>query len=57
MKRIEIDGKFFRLRKGRLVEIPAQWLGQVTYPQTIRKRASKRGQGRRFKAKAVRGAA
>jgi len=40
-KRIEIDGKFFRRRRGKLVEIPAEWLGEVLHPQTMRKRASK----------------
>jgi len=38
MKRIEIDGKFYRKRRGELVEIPPEWVGQVTYPQTIKKR-------------------
>ena len=41
MKRIEKDGKFYRLRRGKLVEIPAEWVGKVTTPQTIRSRASK----------------
>ena len=30
-----------RLRRGRLVEIPPEWVGRTTHPQTIRKRASK----------------
>jgi hypothetical protein len=30
-----------RLRRGKVVEIPARWLGNVTTPQTIRSRASK----------------
>jgi hypothetical protein len=42
MKRIEKDGKFYRMRRGELVEIPAAWLGQVVYPQTVRERSSKR---------------
>lgn len=54
MRRIEIDGKFFRRRRGRLVEIPPEWVGRTVDPQTIRKRASKRGQGRRFKRKCQR---
>ena len=41
-KRIQADNKFFRLRRGKLVEIPADWIGKVTHPQTIRKRASKK---------------
>jgi hypothetical protein len=30
-----------RRRRGRLVPIPLRWLGEVTHPQTIRKRPSK----------------
>lgn len=41
-KRIELDGKFWRRRRGRLVEIPEEWVGKVTDRQTIRKRKSKR---------------
>jgi hypothetical protein len=41
MKRIEKDGKFYRMRRGKLVEIPAEWIGEVVYPQTVRERASK----------------
>jgi hypothetical protein len=40
-KRIEIDGKFYRERRGKLVEIPQEWVGNVTHPQTMRKRPSK----------------
>lgn len=40
-KRIEKDGKFYRLRRGVLVEIPAEWVGNVTTKQAIRKRNSK----------------
>ncbi len=53
-KRIEINGKFYRLRRGELVEIPGEWLGKVTHPQTIRKRPSKATQGRRYKRKVQR---
>lgn len=53
-KRIEIDGKFYRRRRGGLVEIPTEWVGKVTHPQTIAKRASKKGRGRRFKRKCQR---
>lgn len=42
MSRIEKDGKFYRMRRGKLVEIPAEWVGQVVYPQTVRERASNR---------------
>ena len=41
MKRIEKDGKFYRMRRGKLVEIPAEWVGEVVYPQTLRERPSK----------------
>lgn len=41
MKPLIKDGKFYRWRRGVLVEIPPEWLGQVTSPQTIRKRPSK----------------
>lgn len=51
-KRIVRDGKFFRVRKGREVEIPTKWVGNVTFPQTIRKRPSKLG--RRYKQKVKR---
>ncbi len=48
-KRIEIDGIFYRKRRNKLVEIPEEWVGKTTHPQTIRKRPSKKGQGRKFK--------
>lgn len=38
MKRIEIDGKFYRMRRGKLVEIPVKWLGNITTAKTIRQR-------------------
>jgi hypothetical protein len=41
MKRIEKDGKFYRMRRGKLVEIPAEWVGDTVHPQTIRERQSK----------------
>lgn len=41
MKRMEKDGKFYRMRRGKLVEIPAEWIGEVVYRQTVRERASK----------------
>ena len=39
--RVQIGDKFYRRRRGRLVEIPPEWVGQVTDAQTIRKRPSK----------------
>lgn len=53
-KRIKIDGKFYRMREGRMVEIPPEWVGNVTHPQTIKKRASKGNNGRRWKKKVQR---
>lgn len=40
-KRIEIDGKFYRRRRGKLVLIPEKWVGRHPTSQTIRKRPSK----------------
>lgn len=40
-KRIEIDGKYYRMRKGKLVQIPDEWVGHTLHPQTKRKRPSK----------------
>jgi hypothetical protein len=53
-KRIEVNGKAYRMRRGKLVEIPEEWVGKVTHPQTIRKRPSKKCQGRRFRRKVMR---
>ena len=53
MKRIEIDGKYYRIRRGVLVEIPPQWVGKVPYPQTIRKCKSKKD-GKNFGRKVIR---
>lgn len=36
--RKEIDGKFYRKRRGVWVEIPREWLNNVTTPCTIRQR-------------------
>ena len=50
-KRIEKDGKFYRMRRGKLVEIPEEWVGKVTTPQTIAKRPSKMTNKARMKNK------
>jgi len=42
------DGKFWRKRRGEWVEIPPEWVGKVTYKQTIMKRPSKEG-GKRYR--------
>ena len=36
----EIDGEYFRMRNGKLVKIPDEWVGKVTHKQTMRKRKS-----------------
>ena len=41
-KRIERDGKFYRIRRGKEVEIPEQWVGKTVHPQELRSRNSKR---------------
>ena len=40
-KRIEIDGKYFRVRRGKLVEIPSEWVGRYPSQKHIRQRPSK----------------
>jgi hypothetical protein len=40
-KRVEKDGKIYRVRRGKLVEIPPKWVGVFASPQTIAKRPSK----------------
>lgn len=40
-KRIIKDGKAYRYRRGKLVEIPKEWVGVVTSRQTIKNRHSK----------------
>lgn len=41
MKRLDVGNKSFRRRRGKWVEVPEEWVGQVPNPQTIRKRQSK----------------
>ena len=40
-KVIERDGKHYRIRRGKEVEIPAEWVGKTVSKQTINKRPSK----------------
>ncbi len=40
-KPIKEDGKVFRLRRGKLVQVPPEWVGKVTSRQTINGRPSK----------------
>jgi len=53
-RRVFKDGHWFRYRRGELVMIPDTWVGNVTHPQTIRKRKSKKGQGKSYRAKVIR---
>lgn len=39
-RRVVIGDKAYRWRRGKLVEIPAAWVGKTTSAQTIRKRPS-----------------
>lgn len=41
VKLVREDGKVYRMRRGKLVEIPPKWVGRVTSRQTINKRQSK----------------
>ncbi len=47
-------GPTHRIRRRKEVEIPEQWRGKVTRPQTIRKRQSKKGMGQSFRSKKIR---
>lgn len=47
MKCIIENGKVFRYRRGKLVEIPPQWVGKFTTKKTIRQRNSKQIHKRR----------
>lgn len=40
-KRVELNGKFYRERRGKLVEIPTKWVGRMPNEQSIRQRPSK----------------
>lgn len=40
--RVEIDGKFFRYRRGKLVEIPTQWVNKIPTGRTMRARKTAR---------------
>ena len=40
-KLIIIDGKHYRIRRGKLVLIPEDWIGNITTKKTIRQRKSK----------------
>lgn len=40
-KRVWLIDGYYRLRRGKLVRIPDEWVGEVAHPQTVRKRPSK----------------
>lgn len=46
------SGKYDRYRRGKLVEIPIEWVNKVTTPATIRRRHSKLTRKLRLKLKA-----
>lgn len=37
-KRVFLNGRYYRMRRGRLVEIPLEWVGKITTRQTINHR-------------------
>ena len=40
-KRVELNGRFYRMRRGKMVRIPDEWVGETVHDQTKRKRPSK----------------
>ena len=53
MRRICIDGVFYRKRRGRLVPIPEEWVGKTTHPSTIRRRTTTSRRTRKNKNKST----
>lgn len=47
-KLIKTDEGYFRIRRGKMVRIPDEWLLHVTHPQTINKRPSKQTRKQRL---------
>lgn len=41
-KLIQQEDGFYRMRRGKLVKVPDEWVGKTTHKQTIRKRLSKK---------------
>lgn len=41
MKPIFKDGKVYRIRRGKMVEIPPEWVGKTVSAQSVNKRPSK----------------
>ncbi len=46
-KRIDTEEGSFRMRRGKLVKIPEEWVGQTLTEQTKRKRRSKQTKAQR----------
>ncbi len=51
---ISEEGRAYRFRRGKLVEIPLGWVGKTVDRQTIAKRQSKKGRGKSFRKKVQR---
>ena len=47
MKRIEQDGRYYRMRRGRLVEIPPGWVGRGVRKEQIRSRKTSKKAARK----------
>lgn len=45
--RFLIDGKFYRIRRGKLVQIPDEWVSKVPNNNTMNKRKSRKSISRR----------
>lgn len=41
-KLLKRGNQFYRIRRGKVVQIPNDWVGHTVHPQTIRKRTSKK---------------
>ena len=33
-KRVELNGRFYRMRRGKMVRIPDEWVGETVHDQT-----------------------
>lgn len=55
MKRIDKAGKSYRIRRGKLVEIPAEWVGKFPTDKTKRQRPSRMTNKLRRRLKTING--
>jgi hypothetical protein len=53
-KSIVVNGNRYRMRRGKLVRIPAEWVGRIPTEATIRQRPSKMTKKRRRDEKSMR---